>query len=71
MYPAALQKISTKTVDSAEFFERWILQKQQNILNKKTKVRDKEIIRDLEQVWPKQIDNFFLDCCLQRQFLRD
>ena len=54
MYPAALHSDPTQTVDSSEAFARWILQKQSKIVNKITKSWDKNTIKDLEQVCPKQ-----------------
>ena len=37
MSPAALHKNPTQTVDSSQVFERWILQKQPGMINKKNK----------------------------------
>ena len=54
MYPAALRKIPTQTVDSSQVLERWILQKHPKMINKITKSWDKSTISDLEQVCPKQ-----------------
>ena len=54
MYPAALHKNPTQTVDSSQVFERWILQKHPKMINKMTKRWDKNTISDLEQVCPKQ-----------------
>ena len=58
MYPAALHKIFTQTVDSSWVFERWVLQKQPKINNKITKSWNANIIKDLEQVRPKQAPDF-------------
>ena len=58
MYPAALHRISTQTVDSPQVFERQILQLQSKINNKITKSWDKDTIKDLEQVRPKQDHDF-------------
>ena len=58
MYPAALNRIPTQTVDSSQVFESWILQKQPKIFNKSTKNWDKNTIEDLEQVCPKQFHDF-------------
>ena len=58
MYPAAIHRIPTQTVDSSKDFERWILQKQPKIINKMTKSGDKITIKDLEQVCPKQAHDF-------------
>ena len=43
MYPAALHKIPTQTVDSSQVFKRWILQKQPKMINKMTKSWDKPV----------------------------
>ena len=53
MYPAALHKVPTQTVDSSQVFERWILQKQPKMINEMTKCWDRDTISDLEQVCPK------------------
>ena len=37
MYPAALHKFPTQTVDLSQAFQRWILQKQPKIFNEVTK----------------------------------
>ena len=58
MYPAALHKIPTQTVDSSQVFERRILQKQPKMINKMKKSWDRNTISDLEQVCPKQAQNF-------------
>ena len=58
MYPAALQKIPTQVVDSSQVFERWILQKQPKMISKMIKSWDKKTISDLEQVCPKQDQDF-------------
>ena len=58
MYPAALHKSPTQSVDSSQFFERWILQKQPKTINEMTKSWDRKTISDLEQVCPKQAQNF-------------
>ena len=60
MYPAALHKIPTQTVDSSQIFERWILQKQPKMINKMTKSWDRNTIKDLEQVCPKQDQDFLV-----------
>ena len=71
MYPAALHKFPTQTVDSSQVFERWILQKQPKMINKMTKSWDRNTISDLEQVCREQAQDFSLDCCRQRQFYLD
>ena len=58
MYPAALHKIPPQTIDSSQVFERWILQKQPKMINKMTKSWDRNTISDLEQVCPKQAQDF-------------
>ena len=58
MYPAALQKIPTQTADSSQIFDRWILQKQPKMINKMIKSWDRNTISDLEQVCPKQAQDF-------------
>ena len=59
MYPATLHKIPTKTVDSSQVFERWILQKQPKMISKMTKSWDRNTIKDLEQVCLKLAQDFF------------
>ena len=60
MYPATPQKIRTQIVDSTKIFQRWILQKQSEIVNKNTKSWYKNTIKDLEHLSPKQIhDSWF------------
>ena len=54
MYPASLHRNPTQTVASSQIFERRILQKQPNVIHKITKSWDKNTIKDLEQVCPKQ-----------------
>ena len=58
MYPVALHKIPTQTVDSSQVFESWILQKHPKMNNKMTKSWDRNTISDLEQVCPKQEQDF-------------
>ena len=59
MYPAALNKIPTQTVDSSQVFEKWILQKHSKMITKMTKSWDRNTFNDLEQVCPKQDQDFF------------
>ena len=68
MYLAALHKNTTRTINSSQVSERWILQKQAKIINKITKRWDKNTIEDLKQVCLKQAHDF-LSCgfCRQRQ----
>ena len=58
MFPTEMHKIPTQTVDSSQVFERSILQKQQKLINKLTKSWDKNTNSDLEQVCPKQDQDF-------------
>ena len=58
MYPAALHKVPTKTNDSSQVFERLILQKHPKMINKVTKSWDRNTISVLEQVCPKQAQDF-------------
>ena len=60
MYPAALHKIPTKTVDSSQIFERRILRKKPKIINKLRISWDKNTKRDLQQVCPEQNQDFLL-----------
>ena len=53
LYPAALHKIPTQTVDSSQVFEK-CLQKHPKLIKKLTKNWDRNAISDLEQVCPKQ-----------------
>ena len=59
MYPAALQKISTQTVDSTQVLPESIRKKQQQIFKSITKNWDENTIKDLEQVCPKQDNDLF------------
>ena len=58
MYPTALYKVPTQTVDSSQVFERRILQKQPKMINRMTKSWDRNTVCDLEQVCPKQAKDF-------------
>ena len=49
MCPAALHNIFIHTVDSSQFFEKWILPKQPKIINKITKSWDEDRIRVMEE----------------------
>ena len=49
-----MHRNTTQTVDSLQVFERWILQMQPKIIKRITKSWDKNTIKDLEQVCPKQ-----------------
>ena len=59
MSPAALHKIPTQTVDSPQVLAKCIGQKQPQIIKSITKNWDKNTIKDLEQVCPKE-DQVFL-----------
>ena len=54
MYPAALHKIPTQTVDSSQVSAKCRRQKQPQIIQSTIKNGDKNTIKDLEQVCPKQ-----------------
>ena len=54
MYPAALHKIPTQTVDSSQVLAKRIRQEQPQTNKSITKNWDKNTIKDLEQVCPKQ-----------------
>ena len=54
MYPAALHKIPTQSVDSSQVLAKCICQKQPETIKSNTKSWDKNKINDLEQVCPKQ-----------------
>ena len=58
MYPAALHKLQTQTIDSSQVFGRQNLEKQRKMINKMTKSWDRSTISDLEQVCPKQAQDF-------------
>ena len=53
MYPAALPKIPTRTVDSSQVLAKHIRQKQPQTIKSITKNWDNNTIKDLEQVCPK------------------
>ena len=57
MYPAALHKITTQTVDSSQVLAKCVCQKQPQLIKSITKNWDKNTINDLEQVCPKQDHN--------------
>ena len=59
MYPAALHKFPTQTVDSSEVLAKCIRQKQQQIMKSITRNSDKNTSKDLEQVCPKQDYDLF------------
>ena len=53
MYPAALHKFLTQTVDSSQVLAKCLRQKQLQIFKSITKNWEKNTIKDLEQVCPK------------------
>ena len=57
MCPAALHKIVTQTVDSSQVLAKCIRQKQPQLIKGVTKKWNKNTIKDLEQVWPKDDQN--------------
>ena len=63
MYPAALHRFPTQTVDSSQIFERWILQKQSKIINKMTKSWQKTQLKIWNRFFPERPTIFSLDCC--------
>ena len=54
MYPAALHKIPTQTIDSSQILAKCIRRKQPQTIKRIIKNWDKNTINDLEQVCPKQ-----------------
>ena len=54
MYPAALHKVPTQTVDSLQVLAKCIRQKQPQTIKSITKNWDKNTNNDLEHVGPKQ-----------------
>ena len=71
MYPAKLHKTPTQTVQSSQAFKRWILQKHPKMINKITKSWDKNTIIDLEQVCPREEQDFLSWLCRQGQIYLD
>ena len=59
MYPAALHKIFTQTVDLSQVLAKCTNQKQPQKIKSVTKNWDKNTIKDLEQICPKQDHNLF------------
>ena len=57
MYPAALHNIPTQTVDSSKALAECVREKQPQIIRSFTKDWDKNKIKDLERVCPKQDHN--------------
>ena len=68
MCPAALHKVPTQTLDSSQVLANCIRQKQPQLIKSITKSLDKNTIKDLEQVCPKQTTIFFQRFDCQRQF---
>ena len=54
MYPVALHKSPTQPVDSSQVLAKFIRQTQTQTIKSITKKWDKNTIKDLEQVCPKQ-----------------
>ena len=71
MYPAALHRNPTQTVDASQVFERSIIRNQPNIFQKITESWDKNIIKIWNKFVPNRPTIFYLDCCHQRQFYLD
>ena len=59
MYLAALHKVPTQIVESSQILAKCIRQKQPQIFKSIPKNWDKNTIKDLEQVCPKQDHNLF------------
>ena len=68
MYPVALHKTPTQTVDSSQVFGKCIRQKQPQIIKSIAKNWDENKIKDPEKVCPKQHHNFPQRFDRQRQF---
>ena len=68
MYPAALHKIPTQTVDSSQVLVKCIRQKQPQIIKSITKNWDENTIKDLEHVCPKHDHDLFQRFDHERQF---
>ena len=59
MYPAALRKKTTQTVDSSQILAESIRQKQPRMMKSTTREWDKKLVKDLEQVCSKQDHDVF------------
>ena len=68
MYPAALHKVPTQTLDSSQVLAKFIHQKQPQIFKSITENWDRNTIKDLEQVCPKQNHDLLQRFDRQRQF---
>ena len=68
MYPAALRRTLTQTVDSSQNFQRWFLQKQLKVIEMMTKSWEKGESEVWNKIVPKNTTIWSLDCCRQRQF---
>ena len=64
-----MHKTPTQTVDSSQVFERWILQKQLKMINKKIKSWDRNTISDLEQVCLEHDQDFLSWLLSSKTFL--
>ena len=67
MYPAALHKFPTQTVDSSHVSEKCVLQKQPKMINKLTKVGTETQSAILNRFVPNRPKISSFDCCRQRQ----
>ena len=71
MYPAALHKITTQTVDSSQFLQVEISKS----IRKPSKKQQKVGTETQSAIWNRFVTDrpkiFSLDCCRQRQFYRD
>ena len=61
MYNPAIHNVPTQTNESSQNFERWLLQKQLNRINKTMNSSDKKTNRILEQVCSNQTHFFFMN----------
>ena len=70
MYPSALHKIPTQTVDSSQVLAKCIGQKQPQKIKSNRKNWDKNTIKDLEQVCPNKSTTSFQHFDRQRHFIQ-
>ena len=68
MYPAALQKISTQTVDSSQVLDKCTRQKQPLIIKSITKIGTKTQIKTQNRFFPNKTTTSFQRFDHQRQF---
>ena len=69
MSPVALHQIPTPTADSSQYLAKCIRQKQPQNIKSITKSWDKNTIKDLEQVCPKQDQDLFSTFWLSKTIL--